>query len=320
MNLSEHQIAEIVSRYKSGDTTRQLATLYSRTHQTINHHLKKQGVILRSRSEARRKHRLNESAFDSINEEGAYWIGFLMADGNVYEVKKGSPRIKLELARCDLAHIERFKRFLGASHPIHFYKSERRKPFSDNASLAVSSVKLAESLARYGVTPRKSFTARVIGLEYNRDFWRGMIDGDGYIAANGRKRFELIGSKASMEQFATFVEVNTNGFKPEVKPYLNIFKVELWGKNAVQTLNVLYKDCTIALPRKLERAKGVIEVLELGGRVKRKRRSKGLSLEQAALEINMSIATLSRIENSVGMPDAKNVARITAWLGASVIS
>ena len=312
--LTRNQISELALLYESGRTLLELAAQYGVKHQTVSYHLKKQGVRLRTKSEGRRKHTLNESAFDSISEESTYWIGFLMADGNVYEAKKGSPRIKLELARRDLAHLERFKAFLGASNPIHSYTGKDSKHF--NVILTVSSVKLAVSLARYGVTPRKSFTAKAIGVERNKDFWRGMVDGDGCISAT-RRRFELIGSKASMEQFAAFVEATTGGHKPKVKPCRNIFKVEVWGNDAVQVLKVLYSDCTIALPRKLDRAKSILGILELGDRIRQKRQIKNLSLTQAALEAGTGAATLSRLENGIGLPYGSTLARIDSWLEAA---
>ncbi len=254
--FSANEVAEIATLYGSGFTSLQLAARFKCSHTTILYLLNNLNITRRSKSEGRRKHRLNESAFDSINEESAYWIGFLMADGCVHEVKRGSPRIQLSLSQRDAAHLERFKRFIGSSHPITV--SDRRgKRYS---SFAASSTRIAESLARYGVTPRKSQTAKVADLEHDRHFWRGVFDGDGWVARNAERRAVLVGSKFLMEQFASFVAANMTDRSIAVKvKEQNLYIVRLSGKRAVRILRLLYSGCYVALPRKLENAERIIQ-------------------------------------------------------------
>lgn len=60
--------------------------------------------------------------------------------------------------------------------------------------------------------------------------------------------------------------------------------------------------------------RGLVNTVELGRSIKRKREQAGLSLRDVADETNVSASTLSRIENGTGKPDADNIARLTAWL------
>jgi transcriptional regulator with XRE-family HTH domain len=62
----------------------------------------------------------------------------------------------------------------------------------------------------------------------------------------------------------------------------------------------------------------LVNTVELGRAIRRKREEQGLSLRDVADETNVSASTLSRIENGTGKPDADNIARLTAWLNVPV--
>src|SRR2546421_9373609 len=63
-----------------------------------------------------------------------------------------------------------------------------------------------------------------------------------------------------------------------------------------------------------DQPKSLVNTIELGRAIRRKREEMGLSLRDVADETNVSASTLSRIENGTGKPDADNIARLTAWL------
>jgi hypothetical protein len=211
-----------------------------------------------------RKHTLNESAFDSITEESAYWIGFFMADGCITTrlKKDGKPMpsyIRLDLAVQDVEHVEKFKAFLGSTHKITIGHNGK------SAVLAISSLRLAKALEQFGITSRKTHSAKVIGLEQNRDFWRGLIDGDGHItiAHAGRNRaakamLKLCGSKAMLIQFRDFVQTHSPDCRMSIKEYRGIYHIAMCGKYARQTISVLYSGCSEALERKRQKA---VEIL-----------------------------------------------------------
>jgi transcriptional regulator with XRE-family HTH domain len=62
----------------------------------------------------------------------------------------------------------------------------------------------------------------------------------------------------------------------------------------------------------------LINTIELGRAIKRRREELGLSLRDVADVTAVSASTLSRIENGTGKPDADNIARITNWLDMPV--
>ena len=62
----------------------------------------------------------------------------------------------------------------------------------------------------------------------------------------------------------------------------------------------------------------LINTVELGRAIKRRREELNLSLRDVADVTNVSASTLSRIENGTGKPDADNIARLTNWLDMPV--
>jgi intein-encoded DNA endonuclease-like protein len=197
MRLNKLQIADLCDQYLNGLSSHQLAKMYGISSVAVCRLLDRRGIQRRAHSDPiHRKCTLNELAFDCITEESAYWIGFLMADGSIIERTANSTQVALVLHDKDRSHIEKFKQFLGSSHAIIPIEKPPTNRF------AVRSKYLADALSRYGVLPKKTHTTKVIGLENNRDFWRGVVDGDGYIGFHkGKARIDLVGSETLLSQF-----------------------------------------------------------------------------------------------------------------------
>lgn len=62
----------------------------------------------------------------------------------------------------------------------------------------------------------------------------------------------------------------------------------------------------------------LLNVVELGEYLKRKREEEKLSIRQVATITQISAPTLSRIENGVCIPDSATLAKLTSWLGIPV--
>lgn len=199
---------------------------------------------------------LNELAFDEINQESAYWIGFLMSDGCISEVGS-SKQISVHIGIEDIDHLYKFKKFLSAEHDV------RTTKYGKSVQFSFCSNTIAGRLARFGVVPRKSLTAKVLELESNLDFWRGMVDGDGTVGVWGNSpHIQLCGSKDCVGQFCNFASrICETKAKPSATRTL--WKVDIAAKKATNLISHLYKDATIYLARKFEKAKYIIEHPEL---------------------------------------------------------
>lgn len=194
-NPDEVVVEEIVTKYRNGKSSRQLGFEYDVADVTITFLLKRQGIFIRNRSDARRTNQIKEDVFDTITEESAYWIGFLLADGNVYHPPKRSKQLNLGLAEKDWEHLEKFKKFIGSDKKLYYN--------AGGVFISFYSNRIVEKLAEYGIVPRKSKIAKVSeGLNNNRHFWRGMIDGDGWV---GHRMLGLCGTFDVVSSFNCFI-------------------------------------------------------------------------------------------------------------------
>ncbi len=210
-------------------------------------------------------HTIDETVFEAITEQSAYWIGYLMADGNIYTGKTGNPRIGLTLAERDREHLVKFRKFLNCSNEISSKKSRLKGRTWIQYTLRAISKRIADRLIEFGVTPSKSLTAKVIGLENNRHFWRGVLDGDGYIknkdGVDG-DRVVVVGSYDLMPQFRDFIRSNIPGSIVRVKQDKRIYRLYIYSYTARALVETLYHDCDIALDRKLAKARGMFSYIQ----------------------------------------------------------
>lgn len=206
---------------------------------------------------------LNHNAFDIISERSAYWAGFLMADGNVFQYRNETPEIKLQLSVQDIDHLDLFRDFLDCYRPINV--SNVKSPGSHNiytyATFRFRSQRIAERLASFGVIPNKTYCAKAIILEKNVNFWRGVVDGDGWVRIKrpGNPVIGLIGTQHLVSQFSEFV-YQRFGFTPSIHKLKNsrAHSVIIESSRAYSVIHLLYNNCELALARKLTIANEII--------------------------------------------------------------
>jgi len=223
----------------------------------------------------RRCHKLplDETAFSRVTPESAYWVGFLMADGCVMQPPFGEPEVAVRLAVIDVAHLETLRAFLGSPKKItiqsaptgaHFIAGKQARSGA-SALFSVSSRRLADDLTAFGLLPRKSKREHVIGLESNRDFWRGMVDGDGTVrvGATGNNglvpELRLYGGLSITTQFREWVRTLVPGCETNVKPHNGIWRFQINARQAYRVITELYSGATVALPRKMATAQAIID-------------------------------------------------------------
>lgn len=251
----------IVAGYTSGKSMYELADEFGGNRTTVRRRLVAAGVTLRSREERQKRLPCREDAFaDAENDdEAAYWVGMLMADGCI-STTKHSTWVILTLGVRDAEHVERFRTFLNSTHKILIAPEGLNSDLSRHGearNYRVASKRMAADLARYGVVSRKTKIAEVKHLEMNRHFWRGVVDGDGSLGLARRNKpghrarpvLQVVGSETLMRQFEVFARAITG---TQAKAHLShaCWGFRIFSGAAAEMISHLYTDCTVALARK----------------------------------------------------------------------
>lgn len=147
---------------------------------------------------SKRKHLYDRNYFSSINEENkAYWLGFIYADGWVCVSKDGS-ELGIELQESDKKHLEKFVRDINGNMQVdrklqkdRVIKGIKVEGGTYSAIIRLFSRDIVRDLISHGVVERKTTEKEfpiVSNKELFRHFLRGFMDGDGCISATERSK------------------------------------------------------------------------------------------------------------------------------------
>ena len=202
--------------------------------------------------------KFDNTVFDTIdNEEKAYWLGFMYADGYISSTNNS---VELSLKGEDFDHLEKFRKFLNYDTVIKKSKSKCGKKEFSRCRLTMTNKHFHNSLINKGCVPNKSLILTFPNLsifsstDLIKHFIRGYVDGDGsvVIASTGYSRFEIVGTKEFLagikEQFPGVF--SKSYYKDKRKLCSNTYFLSISGKKAAKFGNALYKDATIYLQRK----------------------------------------------------------------------
>jgi len=245
---------KVLAAYAGGATQEVIRQEFHVGRDALLSALMRAGVVRRTRAAASRRYLLDESVFDVITPESAYWIGFLMADGCVTGGTGGHGyKLAVGLAEKDVRHLESLRSFLKSNHPLHEVVQQRAGRQHAATYLIVCSDRLCRALISHGVAERKTFTARASSnLTFNRDFWRGLVDGDGSLGWDKTVRPVLSITNASrvlVDQFTLYLR--SNGVQvADPTADRSTWRAKVSCGKAVRAARLLYSDCTVALARK----------------------------------------------------------------------
>lgn len=214
----------------------------------------------------------NQKYFEFINtNEKAYWIGFIMADGYVFdnrikENKSTSSGFRIRLSYIDKTHLEKMVKCMNGNIPVRIVKNYGTisKNCNDLAELQVLNKNITEDLFNIGFSngnkSLKEFIPNVIlnNESLTKSFILGLWDGDGYIACLKNNRYEwgLLSSEEVINFIKNFLEEKLNiKFNKIDSDHRNqsLIRLRISRRASIKKIrDYLYSDNQIFLDRKYE--------------------------------------------------------------------
>jgi hypothetical protein len=261
----------IVDEYLSGTSSEVIAKIHKSNGRAICRVLKENGVELRPSTQNKRKYKINEDFFETIDtEEKAYFLGLLYADGNL---SQGGTGIKILLHEKDIDILEKFSNIIYG-----FMKYRESEATLEDGSISryitinIYSQKMHEDLCKLGCVPAKTFKIRLptnnmVPDHLMHHFIRGHFDGDGCICITepSRPRIDISSNCMFIQDIIQYFTLhNLEFYRMGVNDENNLSgSTQMKGKERVINFyNHIYKDATIYINRKYNTFQKMFELLQ----------------------------------------------------------
>ena len=245
-------VKSISERYTDGESATSIAKDLNVSIQAVLDRLHGAGVdVVNSRVRELYKN-VDGDFFSRKDEWSAYTYGLLLSDGCLSK----NENMIITLQERDVPVLNKIDEKMGiSSRPGTLLKdtndSSRTKGFG---TISFRHPKLILDLKELGMEERKS--TREVAPEcfaFDRHFWRGMVDGDGWLIV-GKHRgpaLGLCGSETICNQFLAFCKTTVGDIKAKVlRRKGNLFAIVLTKNKCLPIARQLYQDTQICLPRK----------------------------------------------------------------------
>ena len=251
--MKELDINRMVLLYNKDISVYEISKEFNVDVGTIYSRLKKLGIYKR-----RRKFKLNEDYFENINNQNkAYWLGFIMADG----YNSGS-YIRIDIQ--DKGHLEilRDDIYPNKDRQIKIKISRTNKEIY---YLTIQSKKIVKDCENLGIVQRKTFVTKypIIDSKFDKDFIRGLFDGDGcltYSMDGNYRRYTLtiLGTKDLVLEIKNII--SKLGINIGFRKTRSIFEISIRGnRQIIKLLNWLYDGSETSMIRKFKKYQDFIE-------------------------------------------------------------
>lgn len=237
-------VPKIVRLYRDQNmSARQIAKQYMVSGDVIIRILVENGIQIRHKY----KQTFNEFYFDNIDTRNkAYLLGFLYADGCVNK----NNVISFTIQERDKEILNMYIKELNATNQIAQVKGKQQ------VRISFCSKHMCDTLINMGCTHNKTYNLSFpdIPLEYQYDFIRGFMDGDGCISITNKNNKKYIslsftGAKEMMLSLKTLFDVDN-----QITFYRNAYALHV-GKTSdvIRILNKIYFNAELYMTRKFNK-------------------------------------------------------------------
>lgn len=259
-------------------TMKEIETKYHINHRTIKKYIDKKAFLATKTSKSwnidedtfqewfklyksgyENKQPWNRKIFNTIDSpEKAYWLGFINADGCIHEKAQ---YVSIDIGGRDREHLQKFVSFIDGKNEL-IKTTIHSQTGNELVHVALCNSELISDLKRYGIHANKSGKEQYIETNYDADFIRGLVDGDGCIL-NSLKGIDLVGSyqllSSVQNKFLSLIQVTPH----KIMTHGKIFKISYRSKGEVyKIIKFLYGENSVSLARKQELANKIIQNYE----------------------------------------------------------
>lgn len=224
----------------------------------------------------KRKYSIDDNYFSKIdNQNKAYILGFMYADGAIYP-----RRAKLDLQIDDLYILEQIQKEMNIEMPIKIYKNQKTwfydkegnkvfYPKKDTARLWMNSEIISNDLSKCGCIQHKTYDLKfpnnlILPKNLVSHFIRGYFDGDGCLTYSERKSTNSCSKHFCMDFTGTYNIVSTikeilndecvnfvGDIRSRKNNGKNNYTLKICGNNILLKIcEYLYRDANLMLNRK----------------------------------------------------------------------
>lgn len=260
--LTQEEKLEIILKRKSGLKRKDIISEYDISDRHYKIIILENGGDIKQRV---KKYNFNENFFENIDtEDKAYFLGFLVADGNI---NTKTNNIKIFQKETDILY--KFKECINFEGNIYTRKDGKI------SNIGISSEKMKNDLSNLGIISNKTMIVKYPNIikELEHHFMRGLFDGDGCISIHKKKEGSRDTSDRGQVNICSgsfdFIETYVN----KLNEYCDISKNKIrcpkgtyyvidWGSfsDIEKFYEFFYKDATVYLERKKETFKHAVTI------------------------------------------------------------
>ena len=243
---SERLKTQILLQYQEGKNCRELEAIYGIKQGTIRSWVHSHNI---ARHRGTMSRMLYEDYFSVIDtEQKAYYLGFIMADGNISSCN--GYFLKIQIQYCDIEVLSGFLRQIGSKHSLYVKGNEKKYAY-----VSLGSKKMYLDLVKLGMQERNSGKQTVPDIPSHLlcHWFRGFFDGDG-ITDIKKKRSGFIATEDIINRIQYILSTNVQYVHPNnVNSQCLIYTMLYGRKDSRRLYNYLYSNATLWLSRKRQR-------------------------------------------------------------------